>query len=110
MKRMLVMPLAAVLMLCLVTHTWAAERQSGMWELPIEGASGYSAVRQEVYGSGEAGTVGVLNAGQGFTILREMGPWWYVATDKPLGWVMHKFCLVNLPDILPSIVYNNTNT
>jgi D-alanyl-D-alanine dipeptidase len=106
---MLAMPLALALALCLSTHARAAQG-AGAWELPIEGASGYSAIKQDLYGSGDTGTVGVLEAGQGFTVLQEAGQWWYVAAEKPLGWVMHKFCLVNLPDILPSIVYNNTNT
>jgi D-alanyl-D-alanine dipeptidase len=104
------MPVVLALVLCLATQAQGAGPGSGTWELPIEGASGYAAVEQELYGHGETGTVGVLKAGQGFTILRESGPWWYVAAEKPLGWVMHRYCLVNLPDILPSIVYNNTNT
>jgi D-alanyl-D-alanine dipeptidase len=107
---MLAMPLALALALCLAVRAQAALPQWSAWELPVEGASGYAAVELELYGHGNTGTVGVLKAGQGFTVLQEAGPWWYVGTEKPLGWVMHRFCLINLPDILPSIVYNNTNT
>src|SRR5690606_3756850 len=26
------------------------------------------------------------------------------------GWLQHKYCFINLPDIIPSIIYDNTNT
>ena len=58
-------------------------------------------------------------------MLQEEGDWWQVAvttdyfTDEEqtetqhgeiTGWLEHKYCLVNLPDVIPSIIYDATNS
>ena len=83
--------------------------EGGKFELPVTGASGYAAMDIPVYDS-DSNIIYTLNAGQGFTILREQGEWWYIDTGNITGWVLHLYCFINLPDIIPSIVYNNTNT
>ncbi|HRG31398.1 MAG TPA: D-alanyl-D-alanine carboxypeptidase family protein, partial [Trichococcus flocculiformis] len=35
---------------------------------------------------------------------------WYVQTETESGWVQHLYCFINLPDVIPSIIYDNTNT
>ena len=56
------------------------------------------------------GALKVLEPGTAFTILRESGDWWQVRTrGGETGWVEHRYCLINLPDVVPSIVYNATN-
>jgi len=48
--------------------------------------------------------------GQVFVILKEYDDWWHVKTDTgEIGWIEHIGCLINLPDVIPSIVYNVTN-
>ena len=85
-----------------------------IFELPINGATGYAAVDLPLYKttneSESENVVFTLSAGQGFTLLGEMNDWWYIEVSDVRGWVLHEFCLINLPDIIPSIVYNNTNT
>ncbi len=87
-------------------------RYSGELELPVNGASGYAAVslylREEPDASASAAAV--LEAGAGFTILEESGEWWRVRAGETEGWVEHADCLINLPDVIPSIVYNVTNS
>ncbi|HRL00052.1 MAG TPA: hypothetical protein PK486_06510, partial [Trichococcus flocculiformis] len=39
-----------------------------------------------------------------------VGDWWYVRTATESGWVQHLYCFINLPDVVPSIIYDNTNT
>jgi len=80
-------------------------------ELPINGASGYASIALNVYGGPFADTTYLarLSPGQGFTILREFGQWWEIEFNQTRGWVEHTCCLINLPDVIPSIVYNNTN-
>ena len=52
-----------------------------------------------------------LPAGQVFVILQEWGGWWHVRlADGEEGWVRHAACFINLPDVIPSIVYNITNS
>jgi hypothetical protein len=60
--------------------------------------------------SGSAAAAQMLGAGAPFRILNESGDWFYVDTGSGSGWVLGKYCLVNLPDIVPSIVYDATNT
>jgi len=89
---------------------YAAE--GGEFELPVRGASGYAGIVLPVYANPviNANIIALLNPGQGFTILEEDNAWWNIDIQGNRGWVMHKFCFINLPDIIPSIVYNNTNT
>lgn len=81
------------------------------FELPVRGATGYAAIDISILqekGISESET-GILSAGQGFTILEESDAWWYVKTSELEGWVMHEYCMINLPDIIPSIIYSNDN-
>lgn len=56
-----------------------------------------------------AGAAAVLPAGASFTILGEKGSWWKVSSGYGTGWVDHRLCMINLPDVVPSIVYDATN-
>lgn len=51
----------------------------------------------------------VLRPGTAFTILDEVEDWWLVQTQEVTGWVEHTYCLINLPDVIPSMLYQNTN-
>lgn len=55
------------------------------------------------------GALLVLEPGTAFLILSESGDWWQVKTQGVTGWVEHRYCLINLPDVVPSMVYNDTN-
>ena len=56
------------------------------------------------------GPLAVLTPGSSFTILSEKGNWWKVSSSAGTGWVEHKFCMVNLPDVIPSILYDAVNS
>ena len=87
--------------------------EGGVFELPVSGATGYAAVELSVYEAARIDNrsrILALSPGRGFTILYEENDWWYIEVDHIRGWVMHRYCLINLPDIIPSIVYNITNT
>jgi len=51
----------------------------------------------------------VLEPGTAFTVLGESGDWWQVRVSGEVGWIEHRYCLVNLPDVIPSMIYNDTN-
>ncbi len=84
----------------------------GDLELPVSGATGYASVRMDLKATADAGseTVVALEAGTAFEVLEEVGDWWYVQTETESGWVQHLYCFINLPDVIPSIIYDNTNT
>ncbi|WP_316568808.1 hypothetical protein [Neobacillus sp. YIM B06451] len=84
----------------------------GELELPIEGATGYTSVALELKASAnpDAKTIETMKAGTAFEIVREEGDWWFVKRGPLSGWLPHQYCFINLPDVIPSIVYDNTNT
>lgn len=51
-----------------------------------------------------------LSPGTPFIILEESGDWWCVRANNRVGWVEHRYCLINLPDVIPSMVYDDTNS
>ena len=55
------------------------------------------------------GALAVWEAGRAFLILDEDGDWWYVSRGGETGWIEHRYCMINLPDVIPSIIYNDTN-
>ena len=86
--------------------------QGGTLELPIFGASGYTALDLALHQSPSENSEIILTmkAGQGFTIIEEEGDFWYIEIGNINGWVKHHFCMINITDVIPSIVHNNTNT
>lgn len=60
------------------------------------------------------GALAALSPGTAFVVLRESGEFWQVECvwkgHQITGWLEHRYCMVNLPDVLPSMVYNATNT
>lgn len=84
----------------------------GDLELPVNGATGYASVLMDLKATADAGseTISELEAGTAFDVLEEVGDWWYVRTATESGWVQHLYCFINLPDVIPSIIYDNTNT
>lgn len=57
-----------------------------------------------------AGAMAVLEPGTPFTILEEQKDWWKVRCQQGTGWVEHRYCMINLPDVIPSMVYHATNS
>ena len=84
----------------------------GDLDLPVNGATGYASVLMDLKATADAGseTISELEAGTAFEVLEEVGDWWYVRTATESGWVQHLYCFINLPDVVPSIIYDNTNT
>ncbi|TDQ42663.1 D-alanyl-D-alanine carboxypeptidase family protein [Aureibacillus halotolerans] len=84
----------------------------GPLELPIRGATGYASIDLALKTEpGEsAQTERTMKAGTGFEILNEEGEWWYIKRGDVIGWLPHHYCFINLPDVIPSIIYDNTNT
>lgn len=86
-------------------------QSDGRLELPVNGATGYAAINMNIKTdvSNESENIGSLTAGQEFVILQESGEWWQIEAGDVMGWVPHQNCFVNLPDVIPSIVYYDTN-
>jgi D-alanyl-D-alanine dipeptidase len=83
----------------------------GVFELPINGAAGYTSVDTALLTepSYESDEIGTLPAGTPFEIIHEQEDFWLIETAVSRGWIPHLSAFVNLPDVMPSIIYNNTN-
>ena len=57
-----------------------------------------------------ADAVAVWGPGTAFVILEEDGDWWHVSRDDVSGWIEHRYCMINLPDVIPSMIYDDTNS
>ena len=55
------------------------------------------------------GAVTVWEPGVAFVILEENGNWWRVSRGSETGWIDHRYCMINLPDVIPSIIYDDAN-
>ena len=86
-------------------------KTDSQFELPLAGATGYASVPLSLTATaGGTDKTAELKAGEAFRILEEQGDSWRVETrNGASGWVPHRYAFVNLPDILPSIVYDITN-
>ncbi|HEO8418846.1 hypothetical protein [Niallia sp. FSL W8-0635] len=87
-------------------------RYVGDFELPVNGATGYTSISLDLKETAnlESNTLLTLNPGTGFEIIKEESDWWYIREGNKYGWLQHKYCFINLPDVIPSIVYDVTNT
>ena len=84
----------------------------GELELPVNGATGFSPIRMEMraLAHSESSVIKFLEPGEAFLIISEQGDWWEIESGGNTGYVRHELCMINLPDVIPSIRYNNTNT
>ena len=81
------------------------------FELPIDGATGYASISMNIVKSpNSSSVVKKLSPGDGFQILEENGNWWKITVNNATGYVKHQYCMINLPDIIPSIIYDDTNS
>jgi len=84
----------------------------GALELPVRGATGWAAASLGMYSQPGSNATRILTLppGQAFTILQEQDLWWHIRlSDEEEGWVRHRHSFINLPDVIPSIIYNITN-
>lgn len=89
----------------------AVVENTGGFELPIEGTHGLALVNLKLYPD-HTGTrsSGNLLAGTAFTILREENDRVQVSLrDGTKAWTNKNDIMVNLPDLIPSMIYKNSN-
>ncbi|MBP3255207.1 MAG: D-alanyl-D-alanine carboxypeptidase family protein [Clostridia bacterium] len=86
-----------------------------LFELPVEGATGFCSIDMTLYECfDKAVIVDTLVAGTPFTIKGESESMFFIDTiinnHEFYGWVDKYTTLINLPDIIPSIVYYDSNS
>ncbi|EXJ23416.1 hypothetical protein ADIAL_1120 [Alkalibacterium sp. AK22] len=85
--------------------------EESAFELPVVGAGGYTSVETGLHGSPtkDVPEKDVLDAGTPFMVREEQGDWWHIQTENQQGWINNRLALINLPDVVPSIIYDNPN-
>ncbi len=81
------------------------------FELPLNGATGFASVNLDMYVAPKinAALLLILEPGQAFTILEQQGQWLYIFYAGQEGYVRSLYSMINLPDVIPSIIYKHTN-
>lgn len=78
-------------------------------ELPAVGSTGYTLINTPLYQAPQQQEQATLPPGTSFAVHQEEGGWWRIEGDGINGWVESSQCMINLPDVIPSIVYDDTN-
>jgi D-alanyl-D-alanine dipeptidase len=82
------------------------------FERDIYGSTGWAAINLSLKesASDSSQTLATVIAGQPFMILEESGSYWKIEYSNKIGYVKHDYCMINLPDVIPSIVYDIKNS
>lgn len=81
----------------------------GEFELPLQGATVYTLANTRLYA--ESGDKKSVNAGTSLQIISEEDGKLTVKTDDGFTGIINSYeCMLNLPDVIPSIVYMDTNS
>lgn len=82
------------------------------FELPLQGTTGYAAIEINIRekANSSSSILRKLSPGTGFEIIGESGNWIKIKNNNVTGWANKKYCMINLPDIIPSIIYDDTNS
>lgn len=84
-----------------------------MFELPLRGATGFASVSTPFYADADgAALTATLAAGTPFTVLGQIDAdtWHIRLADGTAGYVENTCCYLNIADVIPSVVLDNTNS
>lgn len=96
--------------------TYVGDAEAGLtatdFELPLIGATGFISVATPLYSDPtRTAEVATLTAGDAFTVLEQTTPYtWQIRTETGAeGYVENTCCYLNIADVIPSIILDNTN-
>ena len=81
------------------------------FEKSLFGSTGWAAIDLPLKesASSSSNTVTTVSEGTPFLILGQNGNYWEIKYNDYHGYIEHDYCMINLPDVIPSIKYNITN-
>lgn len=82
------------------------------FEKSLFGSTGWAAIDLPLKESSSSSSniVTTVSAGQPFLILGQNGSYWEIKYNDYHGYIEHNYCMINLPDVVPSIKYNIANS
>ena len=112
MRTLMAMLIAVATLAAMPMTAFAAnDSKTVQFELPLEGATGFACSRINLRESAPNGKIlKVLEPGTAFTILADGDKYLKVDCDGTIGYAYKAYVMVNLPDIIPSIVYYDSNS
>lgn len=97
--------------------TYVGDAETGLtatdFELPLRGATGFISVETAFYSDPDrTSQIATLAPGTAFTVLLQTAPdTWQVRTQYgTTGYVENTCCYLNIADVIPSVVLDNTNS
>ncbi|ONI39982.1 hypothetical protein AN639_01490 [Candidatus Epulonipiscium fishelsonii] len=90
-----------------------SSNQTTRFELPINNSMGFSLIPTQLIDmpNDHSNIIKTLNTGETFLIKEEVGEWLLVELNTgEVGYISIMNTMINLPDIVPSIIYNVTNS
>lgn len=88
-------------------------KYNGTFELPLDGATGYASVEIAVYDSLEVSSqIATLKPGESFRIVKKEQEYLQIVLkdEDKVGYISSKHVMINLPDVITSIVYEDSNS
>ena len=81
------------------------------FEKPLKNSTGFPTCNLTIRSDATSSSSkkGEIPAGKPFLILEEKGDWWKITYNSITGYVYHPYCMINLPDVEPSIIYEIAN-
>lgn len=120
MKKAISLIMSIIMILALTTVAFADDsapvtiynpRAEDNFELFVKGSTGYALIDLPIHSSDGGPKASSVPAGQLYRIITEGSSDFQVQLpDGSTGWVSKTYTMVNLPDVLPSIRYNATNS
>ena len=77
---------------------------NSVFELPINGSTGYASLDTTLIDI-NGNLITNIKAGDGFTILSENNNYLLINYNNQKGYINKNYTLINLPDVIPSIIY-----
>ncbi len=76
----------------------------------VVGSTAYSALNNQLYlkekPDANSKSIILIETSEPFKILEEANNWWKIEYKNNVGYVDNTYCMINLPDYIPSIEYN----
>lgn len=97
--------------------TYVGDAQAGLtatdFELPLRGATGFASIATEMHtDAARTSPTATLAPGDAFTVLEQTAAdtWRVRLEDGTEGYVENTTCYLNIADVIPSVVLDNTNS
>lgn len=102
-KKLIVLFILCIFILCIPIKALA-------FESDLSGSTGYATHQLDAKDTIDGKTIFKVDPGKSFCIIQEEKDYWLIKYDDKIGYIKYEDCMINLPDVEPSIYYEITNS